>query len=159
MILQVAWKTHPRARLSHGGAFYEIDRSFALKTGRGRMAGLGVPQQVIDMQPKADPCCLNYIDHAQAKAWGLLSDRAANSSRLCQHPKCMSLEANRPTIWRKPESAAVLTVNCCLQTVRALASARPALATASRIARSPSNPVVIPNGISNPSSRAAPAVC
>ena len=46
------------------------------------MAGLGVPQQVIDMQPKADPCCLNYIDHAQAKAWALLSDRSAKQQAL-----------------------------------------------------------------------------
>jgi hypothetical protein len=40
------------------------------------MASIGVPQQVIDLQPKADPCCLNYIDHAQAKDWGLLSGSA-----------------------------------------------------------------------------------
>jgi hypothetical protein len=46
------------------------------------MARLGVPQQVIDLQPKADPCCLNYIDHAQAKAWGLLSDRSAKQQVL-----------------------------------------------------------------------------
>jgi hypothetical protein len=51
------------------------------------MAGLGVPQQVIDMQPKADPCCLNYIDHAQAKAWGLLSDRAAKQQQALPTPK------------------------------------------------------------------------
>jgi hypothetical protein len=41
------------------------------------LLGLGVPQQVIDLQPKADPCCVNYIDHTQAKAWGLLSDHPA----------------------------------------------------------------------------------
>ena len=46
------------------------------------MASIGVPQQVIDLQPKADPCCLNYIDHAQAKAWGLLSDRPATQQAL-----------------------------------------------------------------------------
>jgi hypothetical protein len=38
---------------------------------------LGTPQKVIDLQPKADPCCFNYIEYAQAKAWGLLSDRPA----------------------------------------------------------------------------------
>jgi hypothetical protein len=46
------------------------------------MAGMGVPQQVIDLQPKADPCCLNYIDYAQAKAWALLSDRSAKQQAL-----------------------------------------------------------------------------
>ena len=33
------------------------------------MASMGVPQQVIDLQPKADPCCVNYVDYTQAKAW------------------------------------------------------------------------------------------
>ena len=46
------------------------------------MAGLGVPQKLIDLQPKADPCCLNYVDHARAKAWGLLSDRPAKQLAL-----------------------------------------------------------------------------
>jgi hypothetical protein len=39
------------------------------------MREMGVPQQVIDLQLKADPCCFNHVDHAQAEAWGLLSDR------------------------------------------------------------------------------------
>ena len=39
------------------------------------MHEMGVPQEVIDLQPKADPYCFNYVDHAQAEAWGLLSDR------------------------------------------------------------------------------------
>ena len=46
------------------------------------MTRLGIPQQVIDLQPKADPCCLNYIYHAPAKAWGLLSDRLAKQQAL-----------------------------------------------------------------------------
>jgi hypothetical protein len=33
---------------------------------------IGVPQQVIDLQSKADPCCFNYVDYKQARAWGLL---------------------------------------------------------------------------------------
>jgi hypothetical protein len=51
------------------------------------MAGMGVPQQVIDLQPKADPCCLNYIDYAKAKAWGLLSDRSAKQQQALPAPK------------------------------------------------------------------------
>jgi hypothetical protein len=50
------------------------------------MAGMGIPQKVIDLQPKADPCCLNYIDHAQAKALGLLSDRPANQQQALPTP-------------------------------------------------------------------------
>ena len=38
---------------------------------------LDIPHPVIALQPKADPCCLNYIDHEQANAWGLLSARPA----------------------------------------------------------------------------------
>jgi hypothetical protein len=45
------------------------------------MARLGVPQQVIDLQPKADPCCFNYVGYAQAKAWGLLSDHSAKQQQ------------------------------------------------------------------------------
>jgi hypothetical protein len=51
------------------------------------LAGLGVPQQVIDLQPKADPCCFNYIDRAQAKAWDLLSDRSAKRQQALPTPK------------------------------------------------------------------------
>ena len=51
------------------------------------MAGMGVPQQVIDLQPKADPCCLNYVEYVQAKAWGLLSDRPAKQQQALPTPK------------------------------------------------------------------------
>jgi hypothetical protein len=51
------------------------------------MASMGVPQQVIDLQPKADPCCLNYVEYAQAKAWGLLSDRPAKQQQALPTPK------------------------------------------------------------------------
>ena len=50
------------------------------------MAGLGVPQQLIELQPKADPCCVNYIDYAQAKAWGLVSDRSAKELQAMLTP-------------------------------------------------------------------------
>ena len=36
---------------------------------------VGVPQNVINLQAKADPCCMNYISYEQAKAWGLLNAR------------------------------------------------------------------------------------
>jgi hypothetical protein len=51
------------------------------------MASMGVPQQVIDLQPKADPCCLNYVEYAQAKAWGLVSDRPAKQQQSLPTPK------------------------------------------------------------------------
>jgi hypothetical protein len=51
------------------------------------LAVMGVPQQVIDLQPKADPCCINYIDHAQAKAWALLSDRPAKQQQALPTPE------------------------------------------------------------------------
>ena len=46
------------------------------------MTELRVPQQVIDLQPKADPCCLNYVDRARAQTWGLLSDPPAKQLAL-----------------------------------------------------------------------------
>ena len=41
------------------------------------MAAMGVPQEVIDLQPKADPCCVNYVNYAQAQAWKLLAEQPA----------------------------------------------------------------------------------
>jgi hypothetical protein len=51
------------------------------------MASMGVPQQVIDLQPKADPCCLNYVEYAQANDWGLLSDRSAKQQQALPTPE------------------------------------------------------------------------
>jgi hypothetical protein len=52
------------------------------------MASMGVQaQQVIDLQPKADPCCLNYIDHAEAKDWGLLNGSAEQQQALPTHAR------------------------------------------------------------------------
>jgi hypothetical protein len=55
---------------------------------------IGVPQQIIDLQPMADPCCLNYVDYMQAKVWGLLK----------QQPTKQELQevANRKSVWLKP---------------------------------------------------------
>ena len=39
------------------------------------LTALGVPQQVIDLWPKADPKSMNYISYEQANAWGLLVER------------------------------------------------------------------------------------
>ena len=36
---------------------------------------------MIDLQPKADPSRLNYIDYNQAKAWGMLGDRPAAAEK------------------------------------------------------------------------------
>lgn len=37
------------------------------------MAEMGAPQQMIELQPKIDPCCLSYVDYPTAKAWGALT--------------------------------------------------------------------------------------
>jgi hypothetical protein len=76
-----------RARLGfHSAATTPTPPYRRSEPGNARMAtymtGMGVPQQVIDLQPKADPCCLNYVDYAQAKAWRLLSDRSSNQQAL-----------------------------------------------------------------------------
>jgi hypothetical protein len=39
------------------------------------LEAMGAPQEVIDLQSKADPCCINHIDYTQAEAWGLLNER------------------------------------------------------------------------------------
>jgi hypothetical protein len=45
------------------------------------MRGLGdVPQQLIDIQPKADPLSMLFIDHAEAVDWGLVA-RPKESAR------------------------------------------------------------------------------
>jgi hypothetical protein len=44
------------------------------------LRNMGAPQAMIDLQPLADPCCINYIDYAQAKKWGLLSERPAKQA-------------------------------------------------------------------------------
>jgi hypothetical protein len=36
------------------------------------MSSMGAPQDLVDLQSKADPCCFNYVDIEKAKAWGLL---------------------------------------------------------------------------------------
>jgi hypothetical protein len=40
-----------------------------------------VPEQLIELQPTADPSTLNYVTYAQAKAWGMLSDRAETAEK------------------------------------------------------------------------------
>jgi hypothetical protein len=46
------------------------------------MASMSAPKELIDLQPIADPCCVNYVNHAQAKAWGLLTDRPTKQLAL-----------------------------------------------------------------------------
>jgi hypothetical protein len=58
------------------------------------MRRIGVPQQVIDLQPMADPCCLNYVDYLQAKVWGLLKERPTKQE--------LQEVADRKTVWSKP---------------------------------------------------------
>jgi hypothetical protein len=66
------------------------------------MRMIGVPQQVIELQPKADPCCFNYVDYKQARAWGLLEGQklapgeiAAPSAPSGRQHKAASVMANK----------------------------------------------------------------
>jgi hypothetical protein len=38
------------------------------------MKSMGAPQQLIDLQRLADPCCMNSIGYDEAKEWGLLNE-------------------------------------------------------------------------------------
>src|SRR5262249_35809749 len=60
------------------------------------LSKLGTPQQVIDLQPKADPCCLNYVGYAQAKAWGLLSDRPIKQQQALPTPETQPQATTAP---------------------------------------------------------------
>jgi hypothetical protein len=44
------------------------------------MKSMGAPQQLIDLQRLADPCCMNSIGYDQAKEWGVLSEIKPRSS-------------------------------------------------------------------------------
>jgi hypothetical protein len=55
---------------------------------------IGVPQQVIDLQSMADPCCLNYVDYLQAKVWGLLKERPTKQE--------LQEVADRKSVWIRP---------------------------------------------------------
>ena len=76
----------PKTRLGFHSAREKRDTRARFEEGNRKIAEyltkLGIPQQVVDLQPKADPCCLNYVGYAQAKAWGLLSDRSAKQQSL-----------------------------------------------------------------------------
>jgi hypothetical protein len=63
---------------------------------------VGAPPQIIDLQPKADPCCLNYVGYAQAKAWGLLSDRPAKQQQALPTPEAQQQATTAPTPPPKP---------------------------------------------------------
>jgi hypothetical protein len=56
---------------------------------------IGVPQQVIDLQPKADPCCFNYVDYKQARAWGLLEAQKLGPSEVAAQSANSHAETER----------------------------------------------------------------
>jgi hypothetical protein len=37
------------------------------------LRSMGAPRQIIELQPKADPTSMNYVDYKQALAWGLFN--------------------------------------------------------------------------------------
>jgi hypothetical protein len=44
------------------------------------MKSMGAPQQLIDLQRLADPCCSNSIGYDEAKEWGLLNEIKPDNS-------------------------------------------------------------------------------
>jgi hypothetical protein len=61
------------------------------------MAAMGIPQELIDFQPKADPCCINYVDYAQAQAWNLLSEQPAKQAPETQRAAATASVPPEPT--------------------------------------------------------------
>jgi hypothetical protein len=61
---------HSASTESTGERHEEANRKIAIY-----LEAMGAPQEVIDLQSKADPCCINHIDYTQAEAWGLLNER------------------------------------------------------------------------------------
>jgi hypothetical protein len=53
------------------------------------LAWMGAPQQVIDFQPKADPCCLNYLSQKELKAMGALKERESPSVVMDRTPELL----------------------------------------------------------------------
>ncbi len=61
------------------------------------MAAMGIPQELIDLQPKADPCCVNYLNYAQAQAWKLLSGQPAKQAPETQRATTTASVPPQPT--------------------------------------------------------------
>jgi hypothetical protein len=90
----------PTTRLGFHSAREKRDTHARFEAGNRKIAEyltkLGTPQQVIDLQPKADPCCFNYVGYAQAKALGLLSDRSAKQQQALPTPETQQPRAAVP---------------------------------------------------------------
>ena len=59
------------------------------------LAEKDISQPVIELFPKADPCCVNYITYPMAKAWGLITPR---SHRFDQHDPLWAI-----TLWKSAD--------------------------------------------------------
>ena len=53
------------------------------------LAWMGAPQQVIYSQPKADPCCLNYLSQKELKAMGALKERESPAVAMDRTPELL----------------------------------------------------------------------
>jgi hypothetical protein len=62
--------THASACTALQQSLASVTRNIAIY-----LEAMGAPHEVIDLQSKADPCCINHIDYTQAEAWGLLNER------------------------------------------------------------------------------------
>ena len=47
---------------------------------------MGAPKEIIELQPKAEPTEVNYINRDQAKAWGVLKERPPVSTGAGSRP-------------------------------------------------------------------------
>jgi hypothetical protein len=64
------------------------------------LAWVEAPPQLIELQPKGDPCCINYVSYEMAKAWGVLKERPA------PHPiTTPSATAPVKTIWDQEQGS------------------------------------------------------
>jgi hypothetical protein len=64
---------------------------------------MGAPEQVIELQPKADPTTLNYVTRDQAQRWGILKDRPPAATEVKTRPKLLEAIEAIGTAARKEE--------------------------------------------------------
>jgi hypothetical protein len=58
---------------------------------------MGAPQEMIDLWPVADPCCINYSDFLQANKWGLVGQRPTRHTTTPLPTEETTSRERRPT--------------------------------------------------------------
>jgi hypothetical protein len=59
------------------------------------LTNMGAPPELVELAPKADPCCFNYVTPAMAKAWGLLEPAQTHQAAA---PEATQQEAKKGPI-------------------------------------------------------------